>query len=66
MIADPVFWLALRNTVVWTVGAIAGELALGLVVALLLNKELPGHRVAAVLSCCPGSCPTWWPATCGR
>ncbi len=53
MAADPVFWLALRNTVVWTVGAIAGELALGLSVALLLNKELPGFRVASVLILLP-------------
>ena len=29
MAADPVFWLALQNTVVWTVGAVVGELAAG-------------------------------------
>nr|WP_307730342.1 ABC transporter permease subunit [Alsobacter ponti] len=53
MIEDPVFWLALRNTVVWTVGAAVGELALGLAAALLLNRELPGFRAASVLILLP-------------
>ena len=53
MAADPVFWLALQNTVVWTVGAVAGELLLGLGAALLLNKELPGFRAASVLILLP-------------
>jgi multiple sugar transport system permease protein len=50
---DPVFWLSLRNTVVWTAGSVAGELALGLATALLLNRELPGFRVASVLLLLP-------------
>jgi multiple sugar transport system permease protein len=53
MAADPVFWLALQNTVVWTVGAVVGELLLGLGAALLLNKELPGFRAASVLILLP-------------
>jgi multiple sugar transport system permease protein len=51
--ADPVFWLSLQNTVVWTAGCAAGELALGLAAALLLNRELPGFRVASVLLLLP-------------
>jgi multiple sugar transport system permease protein len=50
---DPVFWLALRNTVVWTCGSAAGELALGLAAALLLNREQWGFRVASVLLLLP-------------
>ncbi|MFO1149572.1 MAG: sugar ABC transporter permease [Alsobacter sp.] len=50
---DPVFWLSLRNTVVWTAGSVVGELALGLAAALLLNRELPGFRLASVLLLLP-------------
>lgn len=53
MADDPVFWLSLRNTIVWTAGAATGELALGLAVALLLNRDLPGFRVASVLILLP-------------
>ncbi len=53
MADDPVFWLSLRNTIVWTAGSAAGELVLGLGVALLLNRELPGFRAASVLILLP-------------
>jgi multiple sugar transport system permease protein len=53
MAEDPVFWLSLRNTVIWTFGAVVGELALGLAAALLLNRDLPGARIAAVLILLP-------------
>jgi multiple sugar transport system permease protein len=53
MIEDPVFWLSLRNTVVWTAGAVIGELSLGLLAALLLNRDLPGFRAASVLILLP-------------
>jgi multiple sugar transport system permease protein len=51
--SDPVFWLALRNTVVWTCGSIVGELALGLSAALLLNRDQRGFRFALVLLLLP-------------
>ena len=53
MVNDPIFWLSLRNTVVWTTGAVIGEAVLGLIVALLLNRELPGFRLASVLILLP-------------
>lgn len=53
MFEDPVFWLSLRNTIVWTIGAVVGEVALGLSAALLLNRDLPGFRVASVLILLP-------------
>jgi len=53
IVDDPVFWLSLRNTVVWTTGAVLGEVALGLSVALLLNRDLFGFRVASVLILLP-------------
>ena len=40
---DPLFWLTLKNTVVFTVGSVALSVALGLALALLCNQEdLPG------------------------
>jgi multiple sugar transport system permease protein len=50
---DPVFWLSLRNTLVWVVGATIGEFLLGLATALLLNRGLPGFRAASVLILLP-------------
>jgi len=53
LLADPVFWLSLRNTVVWVVFACLGELILGLASALVLNLELPGFKIAAALVLLP-------------
>jgi multiple sugar transport system permease protein len=35
---DPIFWLALRNTFVYTVVTVAGQIVLGLSVAVLVDK----------------------------
>ncbi len=37
---DPVFWLALRNTLAYTVITVPGQMALGLAAALLLDRPL--------------------------
>jgi len=50
---DPVFWLSLRNTVVWVIGACVGEFLLGLGTALLLDRQLRGFRMASVLILLP-------------
>lgn len=50
---DPVFWLSLKNTVVWVAGAAAGELLLGLLTALVLNTSLPGFRVFGIMVLLP-------------
>lgn len=41
MAKDPQFWRALRNTVVYAAGTVPSSIALGLAVALLLNRNLP-------------------------
>lgn len=53
LVDDPIFWLALRNTIVWVGVAAIGELVFGLVTALVLNRGLPGFRLAAVLILLP-------------
>jgi multiple sugar transport system permease protein len=40
---DPVFWLALRNTLMYTVVTVAGQMLLGLTVALLVDRVVFGR-----------------------
>ena len=42
MVGDGQFWRALFNTLVYTVGTVPGSIALGLLVAIGLNRKLPG------------------------
>jgi multiple sugar transport system permease protein len=53
LVADPIFWLSLKNTVVWVAGCTVGELALGLLAALILNRPLFGFKLAGVLILLP-------------
>lgn len=53
MMSDRVFWIALKNTVVWVTAAIVIELALGLLTAVALNRNLPGTKLFAVLILLP-------------
>ena len=50
---DPVFWLSLKNTVVWVLATALLELALGMLASLALDYELPGFRVLAVIVLLP-------------
>jgi len=45
LLRDPVFWEALRNTAVFTLGTVPVGMALGLAVAVLLNGVLPGRTL---------------------
>ena len=42
---DPLFYLTLRNTAVFTVGSVALSVGFGLVLALLGNEKLPGISI---------------------
>jgi multiple sugar transport system permease protein len=42
---DPVFWQSLRNTFVFTVGTVPTSMAIGLLLAVLLNRAMPGRTV---------------------
>lgn len=53
MLADPIFWLSLRNTAVWVTFSIVIEFVVGLVAALALNRNLPGGKIFAVLILVP-------------
>lgn len=42
MLGDGQFWRALYNTLVYTIGTVPGSIALGLLVAIGLNRKMPG------------------------
>ena len=44
---DPVFWQAVRNTVLWTVLSVIFPPAIGFGLALALNQNIPGSQPAA-------------------
>ena len=41
---DPVFWMAFRNTVIWTALAVTIPPVIGFLLALALNQALPGRN----------------------
>jgi multiple sugar transport system permease protein len=53
--ADPSFWIALWNTVIWTGSIVIGTVALSLPVAITLNQPFIGRSVARVLVMLPWS-----------
>jgi multiple sugar transport system permease protein len=53
MLADPIFWVSLRNTAVWVTSSVAAEFLIGLMAALALNRNLPGSKIFAVLILVP-------------
>jgi multiple sugar transport system permease protein len=50
---DYVFWIAVKNTVVYTSAAVVLELGLGLASAVALNQKLPGLRWMGVIILLP-------------
>lgn len=53
--ADPLFWMALRNTLLWTGTVVGGTVAVAFPVALLLNQGFAGQSAARVLVMLPWS-----------
>jgi len=50
---DSVFWVAVRNTIIWTGSAVTIELVIGMVTALALTQPLPGMKLLASLLIIP-------------
>ena len=53
LLDDPVFWVSVRNTLVWVVATVALEFALGMLAALVLDMDLPGFRAFTVIVLLP-------------
>jgi multiple sugar transport system permease protein len=67
LMRDPVFWLSVFNTTVYTVVASVAKFALGLYLALLLNRRLPFKALIRAFVLLPFVVPTvlsaivfWW------
>lgn len=50
---DPIFWKALWNSVIWTCSNVFLQSALGLILALLLNREFKGRGIYRALAFSP-------------
>ena len=55
---DPVFWTALWNTVLWIGLTVPAQMLLGLVTALLLQREFPWRGLARALIIIPWALPS--------
>ncbi|MFN8664309.1 MAG: sugar ABC transporter permease [Thermomicrobiales bacterium] len=53
MVADPLFWDSLRVTAFATVGIVVVQLVLGMILALLLSRQMAGRRVLRSLFLLP-------------
>ncbi|RKR73502.1 carbohydrate ABC transporter permease [Frondihabitans australicus] len=45
MLTTPLFWEAVKNTLIFTVGTVPTSAALGLLLAIMLNRKLPGRGI---------------------
>lgn len=55
---DPVFWAALWNTIVWIGLTVPLQMGIGLLTALLLNREFPWRGLARALIIIPWALPS--------
>jgi multiple sugar transport system permease protein len=58
LLGDPTFWLAVKNTFVFTGGSIACKLVLGIAIALILNETLPLRNLWRSIVMLPYAMPT--------
>lgn len=58
LFADPVFWQSLWNTVIWIGLTVPLQMGLGLITALLLNREFPWRGLARALIIIPWALPS--------
>jgi trehalose/maltose transport system permease protein len=58
LLADPVWWRAVYNTILFTVVSVSLETVIGLVVALVLNAEFKGRGLVRAAILIPWAIPT--------
>ncbi|MBB3612541.1 sugar ABC transporter permease [Rhizobium sp. BK602] len=57
VIQDPGWWIAVKNTLIFTVISVAIETVLGLAIALLVNQAIPGRGLARAAILVPWAIP---------
>lgn len=63
--ADPLFPIAMRNTVVFTIGTIVPTVVISLVVAGVLNRKVKGIGIFRTIVFCRWRCRRWSWRSCG-
>ena len=58
LLSDPDWWIAVKNTLVFTVASVSLEVVLGMIVALALNAHMPGRGVLRAAVMIPWAIPT--------
>ena len=58
LMVDPDWWIAVRNTLVFTFVSVAAELVLGMIVALALAVDVPGRGAMRAIVLIPWAIPT--------
>lgn len=58
LVQDPVFWISLGHTAIWIGLTVPLQMGLGLVAALILNKEFPWRGLARALVIIPWALPS--------
>lgn len=58
LLSDPDWWLAVKNTVFFTITSVVLEVVLGLIVALALNAHMPGRGLLRASVMIPWAIPT--------
>ncbi|MFN8525944.1 MAG: sugar ABC transporter permease [Chloroflexota bacterium] len=57
--SDAVFLNSVQVTTIWTIGSVAGQMLIGIVLALLLHREFPGRGVFRTLLLLPWAIPNF-------
>ena len=58
IVQDPVFWLSLKNSIVWTFGSVFFQFIFGFMVALLLNVPFRGRVIFRTVNLLPWIIPS--------
>lgn len=58
MIEDPVFWLSLKHSIVWTFGSVFFQFIFGFMMALLLNVPIRGRVIFRTINLLPWIIPS--------
>ncbi|MDD3339353.1 MAG: sugar ABC transporter permease [Lachnospiraceae bacterium] len=66
LIADPIYWKSLKNTMVYTVGCIGAKFLLGLLLAVILNQSFKGKGFFRTVLLIPWAIPGMVVATTWR
>lgn len=58
LLTDPLWWNAVKNTLVFAVGSVAIEVVLGVILALVMNASFPGRGLFRAAVLIPWAIPT--------